>query len=229
MHRIAWVIAGSFLMAAAAPAQSVSPGSVVTVQRAVPFGTTPGRLLLVGVYLVFVDDQQPASSLVVPRSDMENLTAAGDSITVQMREPIRDQSGSSNRLIFRAAQVADASLVTAWYTRAGSQVSSAPSSAGTSAAESESYSVEHDHWKGSCKGRLIVTPAQLSFESIDKVDHSRRWEYTAIKEIALPNPYELEVKPFTGGNYKFKIDGSGMTPAAFRLLVDRVTSARSRK
>lgn len=229
MHKIFWAIAGSLLIAAAASAQPASPGSVVTVQRAVPFGTAPGRLLLLGTYLVFVDDQQPASSLVVARSDMENLTADGDSITVQVREPIRDQTGSINRLIFRTAQAADNSVVTAWYTRAGSQASGGLGSAGTSAADNDSYAVQHDHLRGSCKGRLIVTPAQLSFESVDKVDHSRRWEYTAIKEIALPNPYELEVKPFMGGNYKFKLDGSGMTPAAFRVLVDRVTSARSGK
>jgi hypothetical protein len=229
MRTIIWAIAGSLLMAATAPAQSVSLGSVVPVQRAVPFGTTPGRLLLVGVYLVFVDDQQPASSLVVPRGVMENLTAEGVTITVQVREPIRDQSGSSNRLIFRAARAADTSLVTAWYTRAGSQTSGGPSSTGASTAESDSYAAQHDHFRGSCKGRLIVTPAQLSFESIDEVGHSRRWEYSGIKEIELPHPYELEIKPFTGGNYKFKLDGSGMTPAAFRVLVDRVTSARSGK
>ena len=229
MRKISWAIAGLLLMAAVAPAQSVSQGSVVTVQRAVPFGTAAGRLLLLGTYLVFVDDQQPASSLVVARSDMETLTADGDSITVQLPVPIRDQSGSGNRLIFRADQAADTSVVTAWYTKAGSLASGGTGSTGTSPADNDSYAVQHDHLRGSCKGRLIVTPAQLSFESVDKVDHSRRWEYTAIKEIALPNPYELEVKPFSGGNYKFKLDGSGMTPGAFRVLVDRVTSARSGK
>jgi hypothetical protein len=55
MGKISWAIAGSLLMAAAAPAQPVSQGSVVTVQRAVPFGTASGRLLLLGTYLVFVD------------------------------------------------------------------------------------------------------------------------------------------------------------------------------
>ena len=229
MHKVFWGIAGSLLMAAAAPAQPAPPGTVITVQRAVPFGTASGRLLLLGTYLVFVDDQQPASSLVVPRSDMENLTTDNDSITVQVRVPIRDESGAGNRLIFRVAQAADTSAVTAWYTKAGSQTGGGPVSAGTSAADNDSYAVQHDHLRGSCKGRLIVTPAQLSFESVDKVDHSRRWEYTAIKEISLPNPYELEVKPFAGGSYKFKLDGSGMTPAAFRVLVDRVTSARSGK
>ena len=52
---------------------------------------------------------------------MENLTADGDSITVKLRVPIRDESGFGNRLIFRAVQAADTSVVTAWYIRAGSQ------------------------------------------------------------------------------------------------------------
>ena len=38
MRKVSWAIAGLLLMAAVAPAQPASPGSVVTVQRAVPFG-----------------------------------------------------------------------------------------------------------------------------------------------------------------------------------------------
>jgi len=207
--------------------QSAPPGSVVAVQRAVPFGTTPGKLLLLGSYLVFVDDQQPESSFVITRADMENVTTESDTITVKTREPFRDRSGTSDRVVFRANQPGDAALVTNWYSVAKSQPAPAAARASNASTEDESYQARHDHLRGACKGKLIVTATQLNFESIDQVDHSRRWEYKAIKEIALPNPYELEVKPFVGGSYKFHLDGSGMAPAAYRALVDRVTGARS--
>jgi hypothetical protein len=207
--------------------QSVPAGSVLVVQRAVPFGTTAGKLLLLGGYLVFVDDQQPESSFVISRTEMENVTTDSDTITVKTREPFRDRTGSSDRVIFRANQPGDAALVTNWYSVAKSSQPGPATRASNASAEEESYQARHDHLRGACTGKLIVTATQLNFESIDQVDHSRRWEYRAIKEIALPNPYELEVKPFIGGSYKFHLDGSGMTPAAYRALVDRVTGARS--
>jgi hypothetical protein len=52
-------------------------------------------------------------------------------------------------------------------------------------------------------------------------------EYQAIKETKLSNPYELEIKPFTGDSYKFHFDGVGMDASAYREWVDRVTSARA--
>ena len=161
---------------------------------------------------------------------MENVTAETGTITVKTREPFRDRSGSSDRVIFRASQATDAALVTTWYAVAGSggASSSAARNAPTNEGET-SYQARHDHLRGTCKGRLLVTATQINFESTDQVDHSRRWEYDAIKEIAQTNPYELEVKPFVGGSYKFLLDGSGMTPAAYRALVDKVTAARSKK
>lgn len=69
----------------------------------------------------------------------------------------------------------------------------------------------------------------MSYESVSSVSHSRRWEYQAIKETKLSNPYELEIKPFTGDSYTLQFDGAGMDPAAYRDLVDRVTSARANR
>jgi len=67
----------------------------------------------------------------------------------------------------------------------------------------------------------------VSFESVDAADHSRRWEYRSIKEIRNPNPYELEITPFSGGSYKLLLDGSSIDPAVFKQIVDRVAAARA--
>jgi hypothetical protein len=205
-------------------------GGELAVEQSIPFGTVTGKLLLLGNYLVFVDDQQPAASFVIAKSVIENLTAEGTSVTIQTRESIRDRSGEVRRLSFRVVSGGDPALVTSWY---GSGVSGVPASPGRSAASGPSassagtYQARHNHRIGSCRGRLLVTPDMLTFESVDAVDHSRRWEYRSIKEIRNPNPYELQITPFSGGSYKLLLDGSSMDPAAFKQIVDRVTAART--
>ena len=224
------LLALAVLLAAPVTAQQVVSSAVVLVEQSIPFGTVSGKLLLLGNYLVFVDDQQPDSSVVVARGDIEKLDAESGAITVLLREPVRDRSGEVKRLNFRVTPPADGSGVASWYAKKGS--ASAVSASGSAArvaapADTESYPARHDHRLGSCRGRLIVTANQLNYESLDDVSHSRRWEYRSIKEIALPNPYELEIRPFSGGAYKFFLDGSGMSPAQYKGLADRVTAART--
>jgi hypothetical protein len=209
-------------------AQSTATGSVVAVQHSVPFGTIPGTLLLLGNNLVFVDEQQPNASFVVAKSAIESLNADGPAITVQSKEAIRNRSGEVRRLSFRVVSGADPKIVTSWY---GGGIASASSAAAAvmPASGTTTHQARHNHSLGECRGRLIVGPDQLSYESVSSVSHSRRWEYQAIKETKLSNPYELEVKPFTGDTYKFRFDGAGMDPAAYRDLVDSVTSARANR
>ncbi len=207
-------------------AQTASEGSAVAVDHAVPFGTVPGKLLLLGNYLVFVDEQQPGASFVVGKNTIESLNADGPAITVQTSEAIRNRSGEVRRLSFRVVSGTDPAVVTRWY---GGGVASTVTSASpaTPASGTTTFQARHDHRIGECRGRLIVGPDRVSYESVSSVSHSRRWEYQAIKETKLSNPYELEIKPFTGDTYKLHFDGEGMDPASYRELVDRVTNARA--
>ena len=209
-------------------AQSTATGSVVEVDHSVPFGTVPGKLLLLGGYLVFVDEQQPSTSFVVAKSAIESLNADGPAITVQINEAIRNRSGEVRRLSFRVVSGADPAVVTSWY-GGGMAPASSAAPAVMPASGTATYQARHNHRIGECRGRLIVGSDQVSYESVSSVSHSRRWEYRAIKETKLSNPYELEIKPFNGGTYKFRFDGVGMDPAAYRDLVDRVTSARTNR
>lgn len=206
--------------------QSVPAGGVIAVEHAVPFGTVRGNLLLLGDYLVFVDEQQPSASFVVPRNAMETLTADGSAITVQTTSAVRNRSGETRRLSFRVASGADPAVVTSWY-GGGSATGSSNPSARSTPSSSATYQARHDHRIGDCRGQLVVGSDQLSYESVTDVGHSRRWPYRAIKEIKLSNPYELDIKPFAGGTYKIRFDGTGMDPAAYKVVVDRVTAARA--
>ncbi|MBE0660200.1 MAG: hypothetical protein IH602_21080 [Bryobacteraceae bacterium] len=209
------------------------------MEHAVPFGTVTGKLLLLGKYLVFVDDQQLDASFVVPKSIIESLSADNTAITIQTNEDIRNRSGDVRRLSFRALPGSDLAPLTSWY--GSGQAAAAPvagvapaaaavASTGVAlAAGTTTYEAIHNHTFGACKGRLLVSADQISYESIDSVSHSRRWEFKAIKELKQSNPYSLEISPFSGGGYNFKLSGTGMDPDAFRRLVDRVTTARSAK
>lgn len=209
-------------------AQSAATGRVVAVDHSVPFGTVPGKLLLLGNYLVFVDEQQPSASFVVAKSAIQSLNADGSAITVQTNEAIRNRSGEVRRLSFRAVSDADLPVVTSWYGGGMASTSSA-APAVIPASGTTTYQARHNHRFGGCDGRLIVGPDQVSYESVSSVSHSRRWEYQAIKETKLSNPYDLELKPFTGATYGFHFEGTGMEPAAYRDLVDRITSARTNR
>lgn len=130
-------------------AQTTAAGSAVAVDHSVPFGTVPGKLLLVGNYLVFVDEQQPSASFVIPKSTIENLNADGTEITVQTNEVVRNRSGEVRRLSFRVGSGTDLAVVTSWY---GSGMGATPlgASTGTSTPGTTTYQARHDHRFGEC-------------------------------------------------------------------------------
>lgn len=221
------VLAAAFAASAQEPA-AASP-NVIAVEHGVPFGVVPGKLLLLGNYMVFLDEQQLDKSLVIPKSAVESVNVDGAMITVTMAEGIKSRSGDVKRLGFRVLPGGDGSQVSNWQRTGGVSGSATASAAGRNEAApagASSYPARHDHRIGDCRGRLLFTGDQVNYESVSSADHSRRWEYRSIRELKLSNPYELELKPFTGESYKFKLDGSGMDPAAYRAIVDRVTSAR---
>lgn len=210
-------------------AQAPPSGKVLAVEHAVPFGQIAGKLLLYGEFLVFVDHAQPADSFVVPRASIESLDADGAVVTIQLKDAGRNRSGETRRSSFRALD-GDPGPVTGWYSARGGGAAMPGGSAPAAAAAPEGAKVfpaRHNHRMGSCSGRLIITADMVSYESTDSASHSRRWQLRQIREISLPNPYELNVRPFDGGNYKLMLDGSGMDPATYKELVDRVAAARA--
>ncbi len=210
--------------------QSLPQGLAVDVEHAVPFGQIPGKLILYGNYLVFVDGERPADSFVAPRASIESLSADGGTITVQLKDAVRNRSGEVRRLSFRVLS-GDSGPVTSWYGAAPAMAAAPAAGAAAQPAPegAKVFQASHNHRLGSCHGRLIITADRVSYESTDAVSHSRRWELKQIREISLPNPYELNIRPFGEGNYKFRLEGSGMDPATYKELVDRIAAARALK
>ncbi len=163
-----------------AVAQQAPNPSPLPVELAIPFGTVPGKLLMLGNHIVFLDEQQPETSVVVPKSVIDRLTADGAAIMIQMKEPVRGRSGELRLLNFRVSAGGDPAVVTTWFgSGAGKPAPTAPESPAPAAlaapataptpgaVETASYQARHDHRIGDCKGRLLIGADQVRFESVD--------------------------------------------------------------
>lgn len=222
------ILIAFYVFCAAAHGQGVPPGRALAVEHAVPFGQIQGKLVLYADYLVFFDEAQPADSFVAPKAMIESLQADGAAITVQLKSAVRNRSGEVRRLSFRVLD-GDPGPVTSWFGTGASLPPAAGGAAQPAPEGAKVFQASHNHRMGSCNGRLLIAADRLSYESTDAVSHSRRWELKQIREISLPNPYELNVRPFGEGNYKFRLEGSGMDPQTYKELVDRIAAARALK
>jgi hypothetical protein len=216
----------ALLLSITVAAQTAPNGSPqeYKAELSVPFGVSQGRLIAAGDQLVFFDDSKPGASLVIARSNLDNLTSDGVTVTAQLRTPIQDSGGDRTQLSFRLPDASAANAVAAWFNQR-------PASAPNVASDNEkSYPAHHKKkFVHDTSGRLIVGRTGVAYESVDDVNDSRRWENKDIKELKLKSPYQLDLVPFTGDSYTFSLEGSGMDTAAYQQLVDRVTRSRASK
>jgi len=64
--------------------------TAVQVQKAdlaIPFGSTSGKLITVGDYLVFLDEDKPDKSFAIAKNEIENLSDENGVITIETRHP----------------------------------------------------------------------------------------------------------------------------------------------
>lgn len=191
-------------------------------ELSLPFGSVHGKLLTVGEYLVFIDDEQPDASFSVARRDVKKMALQDGVLTLELGAPVRDRSGSRSQLSLR---MATASALDLWY-----QAKGAPAGAETpptAAGAQLSYEASHNHrFRGECTGKLMITEDRVIYESVGNAGHSRQWRISDIKEMKQKNPYEIELEPFVGDQYTLKLVGQGMDSADFQKLSDRVIKAR---
>jgi hypothetical protein len=204
---------------------------VKKAELSVPFGTVKGTAVLVGDYLVFIDEQQVQSSFAIARSEIQKITSEERGVNIETRQPIRDRSGERSQFTVRLSE-GDLATLMNWsrMTPTATPATTAVAAASVPAvrtAEQMSYPAEFTQFVGrNSRGRLMVTADMVAYESIDNVQSSRRWQFKDIKEIKLKNPYEIEIQPFVGDRYNLKLEGKGMDAGDFKTIVDRITTAR---
>lgn len=225
-RKILFLAAALLCLCGAALAQTSV--AVKKAELAVPFGSVNGKVALVGEYLVFIDDDQPQSSFAIARNQIQNMTSDGGMVRITTKQPVQDRSGERTQFSLRLSE-GDLATLTNWSQAApGTNTAAAGGSAASSSDSKQmSFPAEYTRLLGrSSRGRLIVNDDIIAYESTDRLDTSRRWQYRDIKEIKLKNPYEIEINPFVGGKYTLKLSGKGMDNGEFKTIVDRVTAAR---
>jgi len=217
----------SLILAPLAFAQA--PVRVFNAELSAPFGAIPGKVVVHESMLTFVDQDRPEASFAVEKSNVQSLTRMNDSLVVQLRNPVRDRVGQSTRLSLRLPVASESSVLEQWLEK-GVATAEAPR-AGGAQDDGTTYRFRFPARRnkrfGGTDGTLMVTENRLIFESLDKVEDSRRWEFKDIKELKRKNPYEVEVVPFQGAKYNLKLSGKGMETKEFNEIVESVTRART--
>ncbi|MCC6291568.1 MAG: hypothetical protein IT164_02870 [Bryobacterales bacterium] len=202
---------------------------VFSAELSAPFGAVPGKVVVHDAMLTFVDSEKPESSFTVDKANVQSITRVNDSLVVQLKKAVKDRVGESNRLSLRLSVPSESTVVEQWLEKGVATAAPAAAAADDAATGGErwSYPARRSKRIGGTDGTLIITPGRVIFESLDKVEDTRRWEMQEIKELKRKNPYQLEIIPFRGEKYSLKLSGSGMETQQYRELVDRITKARS--
>lgn len=201
---------------------------VKKAELSVPFGSVNGKVALVGEYLVFIDDEQTQSSFAIARGQIQNITSEGGLVRITTKQPFRDRSGERSQFSLRLIEGDLVTLINWSQMAPGTNTAAAgTAAAGGSDTKQMSFPAQYTQRFGrSSRGRLILNDDIIAYESTDRLDTSRRWQYRDIKGIKLKNPYQIEIEPFIGGKYTLKMSGKGMDNSEFKTIVDRVTAAR---
>jgi hypothetical protein len=207
-----------------------APVHVFNAELSAPFGAIPGKVVVHETMLTFVDQEKPESSFALEKGNIQSLTRLNDSLVVQLRKAVRDRVGESTRLSFRLPVASESAVLEQWLEKGMAAATAAPK-AGEAPADSTTYRFKfparRDKMIGGTNGTLMVTESRLIFESLDKAEDSRRWEFKDIKELKRKNPFEVEIVPFQGEKYSLKLSGKGMETNEFNEIIESVTKART--
>lgn len=199
-------------------------------ELAVPFGTAAGKLVLVGDYLTFVDEERPDTSFTITRSEVKNFKTEGDQLMIETQRAMRDRSGERTNFAFKLMEgTSDPFAV--WASAKTTVATTAPSDIKSPEGESWTFNAKHSHSvalvpSGSCTGKLIITRDRVVYESLEDREHTRQWPLADIKKIKRNNPYRIEIEPFNRDKYTLELEGSGMDIGVFKKLQTWIVQAR---
>lgn len=215
---------------------SLTAQTPVVVQRAdlsIPFGTVPGKLLVVADQLVFVDNDRQEDSFTIARSEIQEMKTDNDVVMITTRHPIRARGEEKLQFNFRLREGSSESLMV-WANVKSASPATAPSALAAEAGEEGErwvYNAKHPHRvalvpSGSCTGKLIITRDRVAYESLEEREHTRQWPLADIKKIKRKSPYQLEIEPFNRDNYTLEIEGKGIDIGIHKKLMDWISLAR---
>jgi len=205
-------------------------GDIRVYQASIVAGSTVfGKLILLSDNLVFVDDERPEASFLVVKTNIDSLSNDNGTITIQLRQGVRDRAGTATRLIMHMGMPEYGAEVQRWHGAGESQTAMI--------AKIDQVSPENDsaltftaqrmkRFRGNTDGKLIIDRERVIFESLDNASESRRWEMREIREFKLKNPFELEIGT-DKDKYNLRLSGAGMDNGQHREISARITRART--
>jgi hypothetical protein len=193
--------------------------TVHKVQLTGPSGSVNGKVVGVGDYLIFVDDDQPAKSFLIPRGEIREARNGNGTVVVQMARPVTDRFGSRSNLEMRIVDPATGAVL--------SKMLGVPVERGRTETV-YSLDVRHDHkGHGGCDGKLIADDTNLRFESVTEASHSRTWNYNALEKFDSERDHALlHVRPVSGEGYDFNVRNGATAGAMYKLVADKIIVAR---
>ena len=195
--------------------------TVHKVQLTGPSGAINGKVVGLGDHLIFIDDDNPDKSFLIPRGEIRTASNDAGTVRVEMSRPVVDRHGSRSNLEIRMIDPAAVGVLTKWI---GVPVERART------VTTYSLDVRHDHkGQGGCNGRLIADENRLRFESVTEANHSRTWDYNSLARFqAEKDNALLKVTPTSGEEYHFNIVNGATAGEMHRLVSDKIIAARPR-
>jgi hypothetical protein len=193
--------------------------TVHKVQLTGPSGSVNGKVVGVGDYLIFVDDDQPNKSFLIPRGEIRTAHNEQGTVVVEMARPVTDRFGSRSNLEIRIVDPSTGAVL--------SKMLGVPVE--RSRTETVySLDVRHDHkGEGGCDGRLIADDSRLRFESVTEANHSRTWNYNDLRSFDSERDHALlHVRPASGEAYDFNVRNGATAGAMYKLVSDKIIAAR---
>jgi hypothetical protein len=233
MKSLSLLTASPLLLLLAIPAAAAAPVTVYPAQITGANGIDTGKVLLVGNNLVFVDDQNPANSFDISRSDISGLGMANGAMNITLGQPFNSPLVMGQSVVLRFTGPYGPAEVTSWagIPPSGSAVTGEanrgpvpPPSGAAPPVTMYEFNVHHDD----DNGRLVIGAYDVHFESFNHPDHSRTWAYSDIKSFTRDqDDRQVKIQPYHGDSYTFKIQGGqAMTDQVYNLIGDRLVAAR---
>lgn len=87
-------------------------------------------------------------------------------------------------------------------------------------------SMTWDVRNGDQQGKLMLSDATLSFESLTDAKHSRNWKLTEVREISKKGRKDMRVRPMKGSTYDFQLKDGKLRDEIYGAVSARVIAAR---
>ena len=206
-------------LAAGLSLQAADQLTVHKIQLHSSSGTINGKVVGVGDHLVFIDDDQPEKSFLIPRGDIRTATNNNNTIVVHMARPVTDRFGSRSNLEIRLVDPATGAVL--------SKYLGVPVERGRTET-TYSLDVRHDHkGQGQCDGKLIADDSRIRFESVSQADHSKTWTYDQLEKFVTERDHAiLRVDPVAGETYDFNVVNGATAGAMYKLVSGKIVAAR---